>query len=109
MEKKKLKSIEQLESLLAEKKPFLITANSSKGAFYKQLDWDNEWNDEASEMCSKELNCELFDFINLEYCTIICDENGYNKRLEINDFATYMVKGSPIVGNVIVAFPNQAE
>ena len=104
MEKKSLKSIEQLESLLAEKKPFLITANSSKGAFYKQLDG----NGNAMEICSKELNCKLFDFIDLGYCTIICDENGYNKRLEINDFATYMVKGSPIVGDVIVVFPKQA-
>ena len=101
----KLKNLTQFEKLMNEKTPLVITANSSEGAFYKQLDWNCEWNDEALEMCSKELNCELFDFINLDDCTIICDENGFNKGLEVNDFASYLAHGM-IVGDVIVAFPN---
>lgn len=107
---KRLSSTKQLDELIKGRKPFLLTCNSTKGAFFRMIeDWDCK---EIVQDCYYCIKAEELGFFNLKNnVTIICDGEGFDKMLETNDFATYLIGGiannygMPIVGDVIVAFP----
>lgn len=99
-------TIKTLNELMAAKKPFVLTANSSKGAFYEVLDWDGkDFDKNASALCEKHIGECYFEFLNFEGFTIICDEDARNKKLEKNDFASLLAKFD-VFGTVVVSFPD---
>ena len=107
---KRLSSTKQLDELIKGCKPFLLTCNSTKGAFIRMIGgWDCK---NVVQDCYYLIKAEELGYINLDNgATIICDADGLEKMLEVNDFATYLIGGvaknygMPIVGDVIVAFP----
>lgn len=91
---------------MAAKKPFVVTANSTKGAFYEELDWDGkEFDENAVDLCKKHIGECYYEFLNFDSFTIICDEDARHKKLEKNDFASLLAKFD-VFGNVVVSFPS---
>jgi len=105
----------KFDELVKNGKPFIVTANSPKGANYLTIDgWDcKEITKECLKFLCSVLKCDYVGCINLPSgITIICDEDGLNKQLEPNDFATSLMRsegfdnyGLPIVGDAVIAFP----
>lgn len=105
-----VRNVNHLMQLVAEKKPFYLSQNSPKGNVIKPIDWDGkELTDDAYKLIKEKIGCRYLAFVDFEIgdCkgTIICDEEGLCKKLEINDSASYLAK-EMLVGDVIVGFPD---
>ena len=101
-----------LMKLLEERRTIYLSANTTTGCHYEYMNWDGkEITDGVYEELKRKIGCgcKYLGFIDFvagddDGGTIICDEEGLPKHLEINDFASALA-GSLVVGNVIVAFP----